>query len=377
VNTFGVFQTYYEMTLLKSKNASDISWIGTFQAFLLVALALVLGPLFDRGYFRPMIVCGSILTVLGMMMVSLAKQYWQVFLAQALCVGLGSSLLFLPSVALVATYFTTKRALAIGVVASGGSLGSVIFPIVFEQLQPRIGFPWTVRVIAFISLATLAISISTLRPRLPPSRPRNLLDLSAFKNTPWLFFNFGLFLFFIGLYVPIFYIISWAHTHIRLDEQLSFYMLAVLNGASAFGRIIPGLLADRLGGGLELLTASCIIAGILAFAAISIHDLGGLIVFSIFYGFISGAMVSLPPSVIASLVPNLAVMGTWMGMSFCFAALGILIGSPIAGTIIHVEKNEFSGGFIFAGSLALAAAASLCMALMYKSWKTKANGGKE
>lgn len=63
MNSFGVFQTYYESSLLASKDASAISWIGTMQGFLLVSLSLIVGPLFDRGYYRHMIVLGSFLTV--------------------------------------------------------------------------------------------------------------------------------------------------------------------------------------------------------------------------------------------------------------------------------------------------------------------------
>ena len=200
-----MFQTYYETSLLESHSASEISWIGTFQAFLLVAFSLVAGPLFDRGHCRLLIIVGTFLTVFGMMMASIATEYWQIFLAQGFCVGLGAGCLFLPSVALVATYFTTKRTLAIGIVAAGGSVGSVIYPIVFHRLQPLIGFPWTMRVFGFIILGTLTISVVVLRTRLPSAKKgRAILDLAAFKNTSYLLFNIGLFLVFVGLYIPIF-----------------------------------------------------------------------------------------------------------------------------------------------------------------------------
>ena len=366
MNTFAVFQTYYASDLLSKYSASEISWIGTFQAFLLVFLSLAVGPIFDRGYFRTLIIVGTILSVCGMMMLSLATEYWQVFLSQGVCVGLGLGCLFLPSVALVATYFTTKRALAIGIVAAGGSIGSVIYPIVFYRLQPRIGFPWATRVLAFIALATLTISISVMRTRLPPAKKaRAVFGWSAFKNVPFSLFSFGLFLSFAGLYVPIFYIIIWAETHIDIDQNLSFYLLAVLNSSSIFGRIIPGLLADRFGS-LESMIVCTLCSSILAYTGIVINTEVGLIVFAIFYGFLSGAVVSLPSAVVASLVPNLQLVGTWMAMSFVFAATGILIGNPIAGSIIKVSENEFSGGFIFSGSLLIGATAFLVAAKAIK-----------
>ena len=367
MNTFGVFQTYYETELLKSHSPSEISWIGTFQGFLLVALSLIVGPIFDRGYFRTLIITGAFLTVFGLMMTSLATQYWQVFLAQALTIGLGSGCAFLPSMAIVATYFTTKRALAIGILASGGSVGSVIYPIVFERLQPRIGFPWTTRVLGFISLATFLVSISVMRTRLPPAnRSRALLDLKAFKYLPYTLFTIALFLALAGLYIPIFYIITWAQVHAHVGEQTWFYMLPLLNAASVFGRIIPGLLADRFHAAFELAIICTGIAGVLGYSAVAVHDLGGIVVFAILYGFVSGAVVSLPGAILSSLAPDMSVVGTWMGMAFFCGAIGVLIGNPIAGTIINVPENQFSGGFIFGASLVMAAAVLLAAAKWMK-----------
>lgn len=122
VNSFGAYQTYYETALLASSTSSAISWIGTVQAFLLIIVGVVSGPFYDRGYIRTLIVLGTIMTVFGMMMTSLASRYWEIFLAQGLCVGLGLGCLYVPSVAIVSTYFSTKRALAVGLTSAGGSL---------------------------------------------------------------------------------------------------------------------------------------------------------------------------------------------------------------------------------------------------------------
>lgn len=315
----------------------------------------VTGPVFDLGYFRSTLSVGAFLVVFGLMMTSLGTDYYQIFLAQGLCVGLGTGCLFLPSVAIVATYFSTKRALATGIAAAGGSIGSVIYPIVFRKLQPQIGFPWATRVLGFIALFTLTISVLLMKPRLPPpSKTRSLIDRGAFRSLPYVVFSIGLFLAFIGLYIPFFYIVLSAERRFRLAGDLSNYMLSVLNAASVFGRIIPGLLADKFGS-LEILTYCTISAAIISFAWTAVHDLGGLVVYCLFYGFLSGAVVSLPATVVAGLVPELRLMGTWMGMSFSFAGLGLLIGNPIAGTIINVAENKFTGGFIFSASTVIAA----------------------
>lgn len=58
------------------------------------------------------------------------------FLAQALGVGLGSGLCYLPSLAMLARYFhqPAARACAMGIAIAGGSIGGLIHPILLNQL---------------------------------------------------------------------------------------------------------------------------------------------------------------------------------------------------------------------------------------------------
>ena len=121
VNTFGVYQTYYDSHL--GETPSNISWIGSIQAYLLLLVGVITGPLYDAGYFRQLVMLGSFLVVFGMMMTSISKIYWEVMLAQAVCIGIGCGCLFLPSVAILPSYFSTRKALATGIAASGSSLG--------------------------------------------------------------------------------------------------------------------------------------------------------------------------------------------------------------------------------------------------------------
>ncbi len=58
-----------------------------------------------------------------MFMTSLCSRYWQVLLAQGICVGLGSGLLGLTSAAVIPLYFSSRRMVATGIAATGSSLG--------------------------------------------------------------------------------------------------------------------------------------------------------------------------------------------------------------------------------------------------------------
>ena len=136
----GVFQTYYQEELLAGVSSSEISWIGSLQAFFLVFGGLVTGPLFDMGYLRQITVAGSFLVVFGMMMTSISTTYWQLILAQGVVVGLGNGCLFLPSISVLPTYFRKKMALSQGIASAGSGLG--MFPFSCSQ-QPRTLLPNT------------------------------------------------------------------------------------------------------------------------------------------------------------------------------------------------------------------------------------------
>ena len=199
----------------------------------------IAGPVYDKGYAHELLLLGSFLIVFGQMMLSLCSSYYQVFLAQGVSIGIGTGCIFVSGVAILSTYFSTKLATATGIAASGSSIGGMLYPIIFYKLQPQIGFAWATRVLGFIALATLAVSNIVLRVRVLPAARRKFFEFVAWKELPYLFFNLGSFFAFFGLYAPFFYIQLFALETGIMGPNLAFYVLAVLNAASTFGRIIP------------------------------------------------------------------------------------------------------------------------------------------
>lgn len=93
---------------------------------------------------------------------------------------------------------------------------------------------------------------------------------------------------------------------------------------------------------------------VLIFGLIGAHSKASVIIIALFYGFFSGTFVSLPPSIFVHLSPNRGVIGTRMGMGFTFTAIGVLIGTPIAGVILgppNQANPNFLGIWAFGGAL--------------------------
>ena len=80
------------------------------QPFLVIVLRFLTGPFFDAGDLRPLLVLGCTPVVLGMTTLSIATAYWHVFLLKGLCVGVGvgAGLVYVPSLALVSTLFSSS-----------------------------------------------------------------------------------------------------------------------------------------------------------------------------------------------------------------------------------------------------------------------------
>jgi MFS family permease len=128
ITCIGVFQTYYQENQLKQYSPSSVSWIPSTEIFIMQLGAPVYGKLFDSYGPRWLLIFGTVVHVFGLMMASLGKTYYQLFLAQSLCSAIGAAALFYGGMNALMTWFFKRRALAMGIAASGASLGGVIMP---------------------------------------------------------------------------------------------------------------------------------------------------------------------------------------------------------------------------------------------------------
>ncbi|KUI59778.1 Riboflavin transporter MCH5 [Cytospora mali] len=349
INAFSVFQTYYESGELFEASSSDISWFGSIQCFLLELNGLVAGPIYDRGYLRLLIITGSFMVVFGLMMLSLCTKYWQVLLAQAFCVGIGAGLLFTPTVSLIPTWFSTRIGLAIGIAASGSSLGGVIYPVVLYRLISQIGFPWAVRCIGFIALATFTIPIAVLRIRVRVTKPRPQVDWSAFRDVPFMVFTLSVLVVFIGNEVLIFYISFYPENRGFTDTSLAFYIAAIFNAGSILGRIAPNALSDRIGV-FNTMAPITLLLGITVFCMLGVHNAAGMIVEAVVTGFFSGVVVALPPVCFRVLTEDKSMIGTRIGQGFAIGGVGLLIGGPSAGAVLgNSDTLDWTGLWVYGG----------------------------
>jgi MFS family permease len=200
------------------------------QLFLMFFLSQPVGMGVDMFGVRAILIPAAIFSVGGLIALSFATEYWQIFLAQSLCFGLGAAGTFIPGLVAAGQYFKKKRALVMGIVASGSSCGGVVFPIMLARLFDQIGFRQTLRYTALMIGIMLAIANLLVTSPLPPkglAGRKTLISFATFKKPAYLLFVSGSFLFFWGLFGPFDYLPIFASMNPK-TEHIALYTVAIL-----------------------------------------------------------------------------------------------------------------------------------------------------
>ncbi|KAF7351025.1 MFS domain-containing protein [Mycena sanguinolenta] len=342
VNAWGVFQSYYTENILKASSPSNIAWIGSVQYSLIFIPGLVSGHFFDKGYFKIPFFVASVVLVTATFLVGQCTQYWHFLLCQGFATGISAGILFSPVSAVIGHWFKTRRGFASAFVSMGSSVGGTLFPIIARNLIPRVGFPWTLRIIGFILLCSLGCANLTVRRRLPPKHVAGgLFNWAAFKNPAYTIYCLSGIVAFLGLYTVLTYIDVRA-TSVGVPSDFSFYLISMANGASLCGRLAAGSMADKLGA-INVVAPMTGIAAIMTYVWPLARSRGSFVAVAIVYGFSSGAYISSFTLPMYSL-GDLADVGRRSGMAMTLTAIGAMAGPPISGAI-----STTAGGYSAVG----------------------------
>ncbi|KAA1469294.1 MFS general substrate transporter [Dentipellis sp. KUC8613] len=370
VNAWGTFQAYYETTLLADTSPSTIAWIGSIQYALVFFPCIVIGRLFDIGYFKSIYMVASVVLVVATFLIAECKTYWQFLLCQGFAVGLASGSIFGPVLSIVSHWFKKRRGIALGITACGSSIGGTIFPIMFRNLQVSIGFKWTMRVFGFILIFTIGVSNIALKRRLPPVNVTGgMFNFRVFKNPAFAYYTLSGFIGFLGLYTVLTYIDASGPSQ-GVSESYAFYLVAIANASSGFGRIMTGVLADRIGP-VNIMMPMMAATAVLTYIWPFVHGTAAVTIIAIVYGFVSGAYVGQCAAPMISL-GDTADVGRRVGMYFTTMAFGALAGPPISGAINNATGSYKPVG-IYAGTSVMVAVVFMNYSryLVIKGWLGK------
>ncbi|KAL5338933.1 putative monocarboxylate permease [Aspergillus crustosus] len=355
MNTVGVFQDWLATHQLKGYSQSSVSWIFSVYIFFLMIGSVQIGPLFDNYGPRTSLGLGSIGLTAALMCCSVSEEYYQFMLSFSVLGGISASMLFTPSVGTVNQWFFQHRALAMAIVFTAGSIGGIIFPLMFEHIAQSRNFPWAIRSIGFLCMALCATGTALQKSRLKPNKAgRKTIDIRVLREALFSFTTIAIVLADIGSTVPLTYLASYARAN-GMSHAGSYQLMSILNAASVAGRLVPGYAADRYGTFNTMIVTTAVASALtLGLWLNAGHNNAAIVSYAALFGFWSGSAISLCPVCVSQICPKTEDFGKRYGTTYAFVALGTLVSLPVAGAILRAQSDlggeeDFSGLILYSG----------------------------
>ncbi|GHJ87898.1 hypothetical protein NliqN6_4300 [Naganishia liquefaciens] len=344
---YGAFNTYYHNNILSQYPISVTAWIGSVSSCITFAGAAIGGTVMDRLGPRKVMMTGTAIMTVGFLALSWCTELWHFFLCQSLFISSGIALMFVCPMTTANDWFKARRSMASGIVMSGASAGSIVWPLIIANVPRQVGWGWTVRIIALcqLFLLSLATILLRLRPRpdakaVIPAVKKHTFYWRAFATHPvYLLTSLSSFCFSFGYFFFLYFCGTFAIQKGWVKEGP--YVLIACNAASAIGRIGAGTLADRIGR-YNVLFFATFGSSVVLFSWLGVNSLAGLFICGVVYGIMTGGQVALQSVCVVQAtkdLEHLGVTGTLIGQQFGFQALAVLIGPPISGYILGTSGS--------------------------------------
>lgn len=285
------------------------------------------------------------------------KEYYQILLTYSVLGGLGGALLNSPAYGTIAHHFNVRRGFATGIASTAGGIGGIVFPIMLQNLLPKLGFAWSTRILGFIMLALAVPANLWIKARLPPRRETKILG--ANEHCTWsaklagFLPNFGVFrdkrfalaaagIFFMewGLFIPLTFIVSYAAAANGQNATSSYTLLSYLNAGSVVGRFLPGALADRFGRFNVIIVTILLCCATVLGLWLPAGDSEALIItYAVLFGFASGSNLGLVPVCLGQLCDS-RDYARYITTANFLASFGTLSSPPIGGALLGIGGDK-------------------------------------
>ncbi len=337
VYTFGAFFEAMAEDLDAGRGSTALVFGVTLLLFF--GFGVVSGPVADRFGPRRLVLGGALLVSTGLALTSQVGAVTAGYLTYGVGVGLGGGLIITPLYAAAGGWFVRRRALAMGVVATGNGLGTLVLVPLAERLISDHGWRNAYLVLAAVDLVLLVVAgMVVARPPIPPAPPaiermRAVAGVPAFRRL----FSTGL-LFSISLFIAFGFVVDFA-TAEGVSSSRAALLVGIIGASSIIGRLGLTALSGRVPA--VRLLQGCLAAQPLAFAVWLVA--GGsyplLVCFAVLLGVAYGGFVALGPEAAAVLF-GVVGLGGVMGLMFLGAGLGGLIGPPLAGWLADASAGS-------------------------------------
>jgi MFS family permease len=362
--------TMFSLAIFLEPMALDTGWsrAGISSAMTLNFLVMgfggfAWGALSDRFGARIVVMIGAVLLGLALVLASRAGSLMTFQVTYGVLVGLAASAFFAPMIALTTGWFDTHRGLAVSLVSAGmGVAPMTISPFARWLIS---AYDWRTAMFDIGITAWVLLLPAVLLVRQPPkpvgpgttsSAPvaegAGMTVGQALRSPQFIVLGLTFFACCAAHSGPIFHMVSYAMLcGVAPMAAVSIYSVEGLAGLG--GRLLYGVLADRLGVKPVLIAGLAIQAVVIA-AYLSISQLEQFYMLAVIFGATYGGVMPLY-AVLAREYFGQRILGTVFGAATMLSSLGMALG-PLAGGMVFDAYASYSWLFIGSAIIGLGAA---------------------
>ncbi|KAM0646770.1 hypothetical protein ACHAO3_008408 [Verticillium nonalfalfae] len=360
MQAIGTIQSYLQLNQLNDYTTRDVGWIIGVYTSLSLLLVLVMGPVMDHYGPGLMAPAAAVLNIAMFFLLAECEQYWQFMLVLGLLGGIGAAATATVAVSTISKLFTHRHGAAMGCAFSASCLGGVFFPLILQKIFPTWGWVWSIRTLAFIVTALMVTGCLCLLPAARLIRQAEassvagkkatsvLPNFKPFRSLPFSFTAIGFFLLEFAMFginglLPTFAIRA------GFAENAGYTLIALTNGFSLLGRLLPGIVADYIGAFNVLLImvpfTSIFTAAL--FIPLTNSAVGPFYAFACFWGFGSGSWLSIIPLCIAKTCSP-TNFGRYYGTATSMVSIAALTSISAAGQVLETFGHKAASGLFLA-----------------------------
>jgi MFS family permease len=330
--------------------AALINWLSMGVA------SFMWGALSDRLGTRVVVLLGGILLGLGMVAGSQATTLLQFQILFGVLVGVATGSFYAPLTATTTRWFTVNRSLAVALVSAGVSLGSTTIGPLARWIITH--YDWRMAMLVIGDIVWVVIIPAALLVREPAKTPSapvpvdgvegpDLTVPQALRTPQFIAIALTYFACCATHSGPIFHMVTNAIDH-GISAMAATTVLSVAGLASLGGKVVCGLIADRVGA-KRTLVAGLALQAVAVSLYVFADQLPSFYALAVMFGFAYGGVMPLYAILVREYF-GARIMGSIFGAVAAVSTLGMSIGPWIGGRLYDASGSYF---WLFIGSFAI------------------------
>ena len=345
---------YYIGVVALKDVAAEFDWPRSIPALSYSAalLGTGIGGIFmgrwsDRVGVAIPVMTGTLMIAFGCLLASISQGKWQLWIAHGVFIGLlGNAAMFGPLLSNVTRWFTKRRGVAVGLVATGQAVAGSVWSPVFAHLNEVIGWRQTYASFAAVVLIVLLPAWLFLRRR-PPVLVivRSEVSPASVDARAPRGLSPGLALILLcaaivgcctAMSMPLVHLVAHG-TDLGYTTNQAVQLLSAVLGFAIGSRLFWGWASDIIGGLPTLLVCSlCQAVSLVLFTVVT--SLGGLFAVCVLFGLGFGGIVPSYAVISRQLLP-VEGLAMRVGIILFFGTIGMALGGWLGAAVFDSTRS--------------------------------------